>query len=106
MQYIGRIFATKTMRYSDLMPLLLKRAELPDGTRLAVYEEIKFEPSVMVELQNPAHTLAAAQLEDGDILCLQQEPSEVSTTPKHATFPHNSGTMSNPFDSLRARLIM
>lgn len=76
-QYIGRIFATKTQRFVELMPLLLKRAGLPEGTKLSIYEEIKFDPSVMVDLQNPQHSLANAQLEDGDILCLQEEPSEV-----------------------------
>lgn len=76
-QYIGRIFATKTQRFVDLMPLLLKRAGLPEGTKLCIYEEIKFDPSVMVDLQTPSHSLANAQLEDGDILCLQEEPTEV-----------------------------
>ncbi|CAL8466972.1 g6508 [Coccomyxa elongata] len=76
LRYIGRIFATKTQRFVDLMPLLLKRAGLPEGTKLCIYEEIKFDPSVMVDLQTPSHSLANAQLEDGDILCLQEEPSE------------------------------
>lgn len=69
----------KTQRFADLYPLLLKRAELPEDTKLAIYEEIKFDPTVMVELQNPNHSLANAQLEDGDILCLQEQPREVST---------------------------
>ncbi len=106
-QYIGRIFATKMTRFSDLMPLLLKRAELPEGTRLAIYEEIKFEPTVMVELQSPLQTLAAGQLEDGDILCLQQEPSEVSTSQKYPIFPKLfPRTVFSPFDPLRAQLIV
>jgi hypothetical protein len=79
LQYIGRIFASKTQRFMDLYPLLLKRAGLPEGTKLSIYEEIKFDPTVMVDLQNPSHSLANAQLEDGDILCLQEQPSEVST---------------------------
>ena len=87
LQYIGRIFALKMQRFAELMPLLLKRAGLPDGTKLSIYEEIKFDPSVMVDLQNPQHTLANAQLEDGDILCLQEEPSEVcpAYSPPHSS---------------------
>lgn len=77
LQYIGRIFANKSQRFVDLYPLLLKRAELPEGTKLSIFEEIKFDPTVMVELQNPSHSLANAQLEDGDILCIQEQPSEV-----------------------------
>ncbi|EIE26652.1 cysteine proteinase [Coccomyxa subellipsoidea C-169] len=76
LRYVGRIFVLKTQRFADLYPLLLKRAELPEDTKLAIYEEIKFDPTVMVELQNPNHSLANAQLEDGDILCLQEQPRE------------------------------
>ena len=92
LQYVGRIFVLKTQRFADLYPLLLKRAELPEDTKLAIYEEIKFDPTVMVELQNPNHSLANAQLEDGDILCLQEQPREVSISllPKsHQPFAHS-----------------
>ena len=78
LQYIGRIFASKAQRFADLYALLLKRAGLPEGTKLSIYEEIKFDPTVMVDLQNPSNSLANAQLEDGDILCLQEQPIEVT----------------------------
>ena len=77
MQYAGRIFASKVQRFQDLVPLLLHRTGLPEGTPLLIYEEVKFEPQLMCDLQNMAHTLAQAQLEDGDILCLQAELTEV-----------------------------
>jgi ubiquitin carboxyl-terminal hydrolase 7 len=76
-QYAGRIFASKVQRYQDLVPLLLQRTGLPPGTPLLVYEEVKFEPQLMCDLQTMSHTLAQAQLEDGDILCVQAEPAEV-----------------------------
>lgn len=76
-QYVGRIFAAKSHRYADLIHLLLARAGLPEGTKLAIYEEVKFEPQLMCDLQPLSATLANAQLEDGDILCLQREPTEV-----------------------------
>jgi hypothetical protein len=42
-----------------------------------VYEEVKFEPQLMCDEQELSATLASAQLEDGDILCLQAAPTPV-----------------------------
>lgn len=60
------------------------RASMPPHTHLPhpaaplqVYEEVKFEPSVMVDPLAPSVTLAGAQLEDGDILVFQRQLSQV-----------------------------
>ena len=42
-----------------------------------MYEEVKFEPSVMVDKLGPTSTLANCQLEDGDILVFQRQLSQV-----------------------------
>ncbi len=44
---------------------------------IEIYEEVKFEPSVMVERLAPSVTLAASQLEHGDILLFQRQLSQV-----------------------------
>ena len=40
-----------------------------------IFEEIKFDPSVMVERIGPDQTLAEAQLENGDIIVFQRRVS-------------------------------
>jgi hypothetical protein len=41
------------------------------------YEEVKYEPSVMVDRLAPGVSLAAAQLEHGDIIVFQRQLSQV-----------------------------
>jgi hypothetical protein len=57
---------------------MTRMAGLPEGAAVEVWEEIKFEPSVMVDLLKPSMTLNACQLEDGDVLILQPALSRVS----------------------------
>lgn len=42
-----------------------------------LFEEVKFEPAVMVEELQPSSTLQAAQLDDGDIINCQRALTEV-----------------------------
>ena len=51
LQYAGRVSAMKSMKYADLVPLFLMRTGLPKDTQLQVYEEVKFEPALMCDLQ-------------------------------------------------------
>jgi len=77
-QYAGHIFGSKVQSVSAILPLLAKRADLPDpAAPLDVWEEIKSEPAVMCERLAPSATLASCQLEDGDILVLQLSLDEV-----------------------------
>ena len=78
LQFVGHILAPKSSTFGDLMPLLRRRAGLPDGAELSIYEEIKFEPTVMCQPQRPQDTLMNGQLEHGDILCIQEAVSPVS----------------------------
>jgi len=48
-------------------------AGLGEQDAVEAYEEVKFEPTVMVDKLGPSVTLAAAQLEDGDILVFQRQ---------------------------------
>ena len=57
----------------NLHPLLRLYAELPEDVPLEVYEEVKSEPTIIVDMLNPDQQLQKqpAQLEDGDILVFQ-----------------------------------
>lgn len=55
--------------------------QLPDDVELDIYEEIKYEPSVMCQQQRMQDTLNNAQLEHGDILCIQEALQPVSVFP-------------------------
>ena len=69
---MSRILAPKNTTFDNLTPLLRRRAGLPDDAQLDIYEEIKYEPAVMCQRQRPQDTLNNAQLEHGDILCIQE----------------------------------
>eukprot|EP00877_Chromochloris_zofingiensis_P003568 jgi/Chrzof1/13211/Cz07g24170.t1 len=73
LSYCGRMYAPKQLQMQDLYGNLCRAANLPEGTDLECYEEIKFDPTVMIEQINPSSVLhATAQLEDGDIICFQR----------------------------------
>lgn len=81
-QYAGHIFGSRVQSVATILPLLAKRADLPDpATPLEVWEEIKSEPAVMCERLAPNASLGACQLEDGDILCVQVAVSEARFVP-------------------------
>ncbi|KAK9819401.1 hypothetical protein WJX81_005916 [Elliptochloris bilobata] len=72
LRYAGHIFGSRVQSVATILPLLAKRADLPDtAAPLEVWEEIKSEPAVMCERLSPTASLAACQLEDGDILAVQ-----------------------------------
>lgn len=61
------------MQVRDIYSLLNKLAGLPDNTPLLLFEEVKWEPTVMVEQLQPLLSLGAqAELENGDIICFQK----------------------------------
>jgi len=60
-----------------LLPLLAKRAGLPDAAAPPqVWEEVKSEPAVMCDCLSHAETLFGCQLEHGDILIVQAAVAE------------------------------
>lgn len=60
--------------------MVRKLAGLRGNAAVELFEEVKFEPSVMVEDLRPGSTLQAAQLEDGDIVIFQCVLSEASAS--------------------------
>lgn len=71
----------------ELYPLLRKLGGLGEGEAVEAYEEVKFEPAVMVDKLTPTKTLAMLQLEDGDILVFQRTLPQVGGTPAPAPRP-------------------
>jgi len=72
LSYVGCRFMHKNDRMSMMHGEMCKMAGLPVETPLLIYEEIKFEPSVMCERINSNSTLVVLQLEPGDIICFQR----------------------------------
>ncbi|KAL4539456.1 hypothetical protein Ndes2437B_g02171 [Nannochloris sp. 'desiccata'] len=82
LEYAGKALLTKSQTFGSCDTLLRGRAGLPVEEEIEVYEEVKFDPTVIVELTKPETTLASAKLEDGDILIVQS-----ATTPAECQFP-------------------
>eukprot|EP00245_Coleochaete_scutata_P002616 TRINITY_DN1352_c0_g1_i2.p1 TRINITY_DN1352_c0_g1~~TRINITY_DN1352_c0_g1_i2.p1 ORF type:complete len:542 (+),score=111.95 TRINITY_DN1352_c0_g1_i2:137-1762(+) len=70
--YIGRLFASKHSRPKEFKDKLLQMARLKSSDGLLLFEEIKFNPTVMCEEVEMETPLESAQLENGDILCIQK----------------------------------
>jgi ubiquitin carboxyl-terminal hydrolase 7 len=85
LSYAGALVAPKAAKVSDLAPHMCRAAGLPEATTLEVFEEVKSEPTVMVEPLARGAALAAAALEDGDVLVFQRRPSAAEE--RGATFP-------------------
>lgn len=73
LRFCGHMYVDKTLMVRNLHPLLRLYAELPEDVPLEVYEEVKSEPTIIVDMLNPDQQLQKqpAQLEDGDILVFQ-----------------------------------
>eukprot|EP00252_Welwitschia_mirabilis_P016662 TRINITY_DN3688_c0_g2_i2.p1 TRINITY_DN3688_c0_g2~~TRINITY_DN3688_c0_g2_i2.p1 ORF type:complete len:1108 (+),score=261.03 TRINITY_DN3688_c0_g2_i2:336-3659(+) len=71
-RYIGRCFVKALGKPIDILPKLNEMAGLPPDEEIELYEEIKFEPTVMCEHVEERLTFRVSQLEDGDIICLQK----------------------------------
>lgn len=86
LSYMGCRFAHKNDRINSLYQTMCQLAGWPVDTPLLVYEEIKYDPSVMCERISPHSTLSNAQLEHGDIICFQKAmPSEAEAALSHPT---------------------
>eukprot|EP00887_Chlorella_sp_A99_P006814 scaffold2.g6814.t1 len=74
--YAGHTLMHKNSKVQELFPRMRELGGLKEQEPLQVFEEIKFEPNVMVDLLSPGSTLANAQLEDGDVLIFQRSLPE------------------------------
>ncbi|KAL5708930.1 ubiquitinyl hydrolase 1 [Ranunculus cassubicifolius] len=76
LRYVGRLFVKGSGKPSEILTMLNEMAGFSSNQEIELYEEIKFEPSVMCEHIDKKLTFRSSQLEDGDIVCFQKSPVE------------------------------
>ncbi|KAI3893574.1 hypothetical protein MKW92_052244, partial [Papaver armeniacum] len=80
LRYVGRLFVKVSGKPSEILKKLNEMAGFSPNEEIELYEEIKFEPTVMCEHIDKKLTFRASQLEDGDIICFQKPASADSMT--------------------------
>ncbi|KAL5711631.1 ubiquitinyl hydrolase 1 [Ranunculus cassubicifolius] len=75
LRYVGRLLVKSTGRPSGILMKLNEMAGFFSSQEIDLYEEIKFEPSVLCEPIEKELTFQASQLENGDIVCFQKSPT-------------------------------
>ncbi|GER45747.1 ubiquitin carboxyl-terminal hydrolase [Striga asiatica] len=77
LRYVGRLFVKSSGKPIDIITKLNELAGFAPDEEIDIFEEIKFEPSVMCERLNKSASFKFSQIEDGDIICFQKRlPSE------------------------------
>mmetsp|Transcript_35695 Transcript_35695/g.79387 ORF Transcript_35695/g.79387 Transcript_35695/m.79387 type:complete len:1131 (+) Transcript_35695:131-3523(+) len=77
LRHVGRAYLHKNTKLLEVMVSLNKTIGLPEATELEYFEEIKYEPSVMVDRIDKKQSLGpGAQIEDGDIIIVQRAMSD------------------------------
>ncbi|KAG1333908.1 ubiquitin carboxyl-terminal hydrolase 12 [Cocos nucifera] len=75
LRYVGRLFVKALGKPSEILTKLNELAGFSPNEEIELYEEIKFEPTVMCEHIDKRLTFRSSQLEDGDIICYQKSPA-------------------------------
>ena len=75
---MGHMYVGITTKLSNIVPDLVKRANLPAGTALAIYEEIK--PNMLEKVEDLDKPLehVLEELMDGDILVFQKKTADAN----------------------------
>lgn len=74
---VGTFYAAFQDKVSDLSPTINKLMGWPAGTQIKLSEEIKQN---MIEAMKPKVTLAASEIQDGDIITVQRTLSDKETS--------------------------
>ncbi|KAH7839731.1 hypothetical protein Vadar_007982 [Vaccinium darrowii] len=72
LRYVGRLFVKANGKPVEVLTKLNELAGFSPDEEIELFEEIKFEPTVMCEHIDKKHTFRGSQLEDGDIICFQK----------------------------------
>ncbi|XP_050281150.1 ubiquitin C-terminal hydrolase 12-like isoform X22 [Quercus robur] len=72
LRYVGRLFVKGSGKPVEILPKLNEMAGFSADEEIELYEEIKFEPTIMCERIDKKVTFRSSQLEDGDIVCFQK----------------------------------
>ncbi|KAM7261614.1 hypothetical protein ACFE04_020691 [Oxalis oulophora] len=74
LRYAGRLFVKCSGRPIDILEKLNKMVGFGPNEEIELYEEIKFEPSVMCVHLDKRTTFRLSEIENGDIICFQKAP--------------------------------
>ncbi|XP_024396662.1 ubiquitin C-terminal hydrolase 13 [Physcomitrium patens] len=72
LRFVGRLFVKANGRPVDILEKLNQMAGFAANEEIRLYEEIKFDPTVMCEHIDKKSTFRGSQLENGDIICYQK----------------------------------
>ncbi|KAK6131638.1 hypothetical protein DH2020_034652 [Rehmannia glutinosa] len=72
LRYVGRLFVKSSGKPIEILAKLNEMAGFAPDEEIELFEEIKFEPSVMCEPLDRRSSFRLSQLEDGDIVCFQK----------------------------------
>ncbi|KAE9447955.1 hypothetical protein C3L33_20144, partial [Rhododendron williamsianum] len=72
--YVGRLLVKANGKPVEILTKLNELAGFSPDEEVELFEEIKFEPTVMCEHIDKKLTFRGSQLEDGDIICFQKAP--------------------------------
>ena len=79
MQYVASFCAPKSELPKKVLPLLKCLAEIPDSTEVLLFEEVKFQPELMISEIALEADFNANNIENGDIFIIQERPNLVRT---------------------------
>ncbi|KAF7143600.1 hypothetical protein RHSIM_Rhsim05G0178300 [Rhododendron simsii] len=74
LRYVGRLLVKANGKPVEILTKLNELAGFSPDVEVELFEEIKFEPTVMCEHIDKKLTFRGSQLEDGDIICFQKAP--------------------------------
>ncbi|KAL0299092.1 UNVERIFIED_CONTAM: Ubiquitin carboxyl-terminal hydrolase 12 [Sesamum radiatum] len=96
LRYVGRLFVKGNGKPMEILKKLNEMAGFAPDEEIELFEEIKFEPSVMCEHIDKKLSFRGSQLEDGDIICFQKCPQgqnseecRYPTVPAFLDYVHN-----------------
>ncbi|XP_073269254.1 ubiquitin C-terminal hydrolase 12-like isoform X1 [Primulina huaijiensis] len=85
LRYVGRLFVKSYSKPIEILTKLNVLAGFAPDVEIEIFEEIKYEPSVMCERLDKRASFRFSQIEDGDIICFQKRP--LSEVQENIRFP-------------------
>ncbi|XP_048137608.1 ubiquitin C-terminal hydrolase 13-like isoform X4 [Rhodamnia argentea] len=108
LRYVGRLFAKIYHRPIEILPRLKEMAGFNQDEEIELFEEIKFEPSVMCEHLDKETSFRMSQIGDGDIICFQKADNEdgfrYPDVPSFLEYVHNRQATLTEFNTYFSNL--
>lgn len=96
LRYVGRLFVKSSGKPLEILSKLNEMAGFAPDEEVELFEEIKFEPTIMCEHLDKRTSFRLSQIEDGDIICYQkaapvdgEEQCRYSDVPSFLEYVHN-----------------